>query len=274
MDLLIAAKAAVLGIVEGLTEFIPVSSTGHLIVAGDLLGFDHPVRDVFEIVIQMGAILAVCWHYRAKLWATTAGLATDPAARGLAVNLIVAFVPFAVVGLLFHKQLKALLFNPPVVAIALLVGGVAILAIERWKPATKEADGTNLSLRSAFLIGLCQILALIPGTSRSGATIMGALCLGVSRQAATEFSFYLAIPVLVTASCYDLFKHRKELTADGLELIAIGFVVSFIVALVVIRWLLRFVASHSFAAFAWYRIAAGAALAIAMYLGWLKTSWT
>jgi undecaprenyl-diphosphatase len=273
MDAITAFKAALLGIVEGLTEFIPVSSTGHLIVASELLGFNHPVREVFEIVIQMGAIMAVCWHYRAQLMKTARGLTDDPTAQLLALNLAIAFVPFAVAGLLFHKQLKALLFNPPVVAAALIIGGIAILAVERWKPATRETDGGALSLRTAFLIGLCQILALIPGTSRSGATILGALCLGVSRAAATEFSFYLAIPVLVSASCYDLFKHRHELTSDGLELIAIGFVVSFIVALAVIRWLLRFVASHTFVAFAWYRIAAGVALIAAMALGWLKTSW-
>ena len=273
MDLLLAAKAALLGVIEGLTEFIPVSSTGHLIVAAELLGFDHPVREVFEIVIQMGAILAVCWHFRTRLLGTVQGLASDPAAQRLTLNVALAFMPFAVIGLLFHKQLKALLFNPPVVAAALLVGGVAILAIERWKPAAKENDAATLSLRSAILIGLCQILALIPGMSRSGATIMGALCLGVGRSAATEFSFYLSIPVLISASLYDLYKHRHDLTGDGLVLIAIGLVVSFVVSLVVIRWLLRYVASHSFAAFAWYRIAAGAALTVAMLLGWLGTTW-
>ena len=271
MDMLLALKAALLGVVEGLTEFIPVSSTGHLIIFAEILHFDHPVREIFEIVIQMGAILAVCWYYRRRLVDKIRGLANDPACQRFWLNLAVAFVPFAVVGLLFGKHLKHLLFNPPVVAGALCVGGLAILLIERMPKQEVHREADALPLRTAFLVGLCQILALIPGVSRSGATIMGGLCLDLSRQAAMEFSFFLAIPVLSAASCYDLFKHRHELTSDGYYLILIGFVVSFIVALAVIHALLRFVAKHSFVIFGWYRLIAGLALAMACAFGWLGT---
>ena len=271
MDLLLAAKAAFLGVVEGLTEFIPVSSTGHLIVASEAIGFDHPVREVFEIVIQMGAIMAVVWYFRARLIAKVRGVTQDPACQRFWVNLVIAFLPFAAVGFLFGKKLKELMFNPPVVAGALFLGGVAILIIERIPKQELHMQSEDLPRKTAFMVGLCQILALIPGVSRSGATIMGGLCLNISRPAATEFSFFLSIPVLTIASLYDLWKHRNVLTADGYELIAVGFVVSFIVALVVIHWLIRYVAQHSFVIFGWYRIAAGLALAGACAAGWIGT---
>lgn len=271
MDLLLAAKAAFLGVVEGLTEFLPVSSTGHLIVASDVIGFVHPVKEVFEIVIQMGAILAVVWYFRARLIAKVVGLTHDPACQRFWLNLVIAFMPFAIVGFLFGKQLKLLLFNPPVVAAALCLGGLAILIIERLPKRELHTQAENLPPKTAFMVGLCQILALIPGVSRSGATIMGGLCLNISRSAATEFSFFLSIPVLTAASIYDLWKHRHEITSDGYELIAVGFVVSFIVALAVIHWLIRYVAHHSFVIFGWYRLVAGLALAGAIAAGWIGT---
>lgn len=271
MDLLLAAKAAILGVVEGLTEFLPVSSTGHLIVASDLIGFVHPIKEVFEIVIQMGAIMAVVWYFRARLLVKLQGLTNDPACQRFWLNLVIAFIPFAVVGLLFGKQLKALLFNPPVVAGALCLGGLAILLIERLPKRELHTRGEDLPVKAAFLVGLCQIIALIPGVSRSGATIMGGLCLNISRPAATEFSFYLSIPVLTAASLYDLWKHWHEISNDGYELIAIGFVVSFIVALAVVHWLIRYVAQHSFVVFGWYRLIAGLALAAACAAGWIGT---
>ena len=271
MDLLLAAKAAFLGVVEGLTEFLPVSSTGHLIVASEAIGFKHPVKEVFEIVIQMGAIMAVVWYFRARLITKVQGLTQDPACQRFWLNLAIAFVPFAAVGFLFGKKLKEHLFNPPVVAAALCLGGLAILLIERMPKRELHTHGEDLPPKTAFMVGLCQILALIPGVSRSGATIMGGLCLNISRPAATEFSFFLSIPVLTAASLYDLWKHRHEITPDGYELIAVGFVVSFIVALAVIHWLIRYVAQHSFVIFGWYRIAAGLALAGACAAGWIGT---
>lgn len=271
MDLLLAAKAAFLGVVEGLTEFLPVSSTGHLIVASDAIGFRHPVKEVFEIVIQMGAILAVVWYFRARLLAKVQGLTRDPACQRFWINLAIAFLPFAAVGFLFGKKLKELLFNPPVVAAALILGGIAILFIERIPKRELHLQSEDLPRKTAFFVGLCQILALIPGVSRSGATIMGGLCLNMSRSAATEFSFFLSIPILTAASLYDLWKHRHEITPDGYELIGIGFVVSFLVALAVIHWLIRYIASHSFVIFGWYRIVAGLALAGACAVGWIST---
>ncbi len=271
MDLLLAAKAAFLGVIEGLTEFIPVSSTGHLIVASRVIDFNHPIAEVFTIVIQMGAILAVVWYFRTRLIARLKGLTSNPANQKFWLNLLIAFVPFAVVGLVFGKQLKHLLFNPPVVAAALCLGGLAILLIERLPKQELHTEADALPPKTAFAIGLCQIIALIPGVSRSGATIMGGLSLGLSRPAATEFSFFLSIPVLTAASLYDLFKHRHEITSDGYELIVIGFVVSFVVGLAVVHWLLHFVAKHSFIVFGWYRLAAGLALAGAIAAGWVST---
>jgi undecaprenyl-diphosphatase len=267
MDLVGAGKAVILGIVEGLTEFIPVSSTGHLIVAGDLLDFHHSGK-MFEIVIQLGAILAVCWRYRARLWSTVARLPTDPAARSFALSLVVAFLPFAAVGFLLRHQVEELM-RPIVVANALVVGGFLILAIERMSHRSQHADAQALPLRTALGIGLFQLCALVPGISRAGATIMGALIIGVERKAATEFSFFLAIPTMFAATGYSLIMHREELSADNVAILMVGFVVSFIVALAVITWLVRFVSTHDFRAFGWYRLFAGAAVLGMIWLHWV-----
>ena len=250
--------AAVLGIVEGLTEFIPVSSTGHLIILGDLLGFDTPAAGVFEIVIQLGAILAVCWAYRQKLTAVLVGLRSDPAARHFAAIILAAFAPAAVVGALGHDFIKSVLFSPWVVCVSLIVGGLAILAIERMRPEPRVRDMDRISVGTAVKIGLCQCLAMIPGVSRAGATIMGALLLGVERKAAAEFSFLVAIPTMLGATALDLFKNRAALDLNGGELIAVGFATAFIMALVVVRSVVGFIGRHGFAPFAWYRIAVGA----------------
>ena len=249
--------AIVLGIVEGVTEFLPVSSTGHLIVAGSLLDFVGQRAATFEIVIQVGAILAVVWHYRVLLRDLVARAATDPAERRLGVNLLVAFLPAAAVGAGLHHFIKTHLFTPITVAVAFIVGGVAIIGIERLRPQMRTGEVRGISLRQALGIGCAQLLALIPGTSRSAATILGGYSLGLSRPAATEFSFLLAIPTLVAAAGYDALKSRDLFTAADLPYFAIGTLVSFFSALVVIRTFLRFVRTHTFVGFAWYRIAFG-----------------
>ena len=248
-------KAVILGIVEGVTEFIPVSSTGHLIIAGDWLGWTDARAATFEVFIQLGAILAIVWLYRSRL-ARALARATGES-RGFAVSLLLAFLPAAIIGFLAHDFIKARLFSPEVVAVALIVGGIAILLIERLRPAERVDDAERVPPRIALGIGLAQILALIPGTSRSGATIMGAYCLGLSRKAAAEFSFFLAIPVMLAATLFDLFESRDLLTAADIPVFAIGFAVAFASALVVVRAFLDFVSRRSFAAFAWYRIAFG-----------------
>ncbi len=275
MDLILAAKAVILGIVEGLTEFIPVSSTGHLIVADRLIGFGgdvgKPTKDLFLVVIQLGAIMSVCWYYRRRLLDVATTLPSDPRSRRLTWNLVLGFIPAAVVGLLAHHYVEEHMLRPEVVAATLAVGGAILVAVERraWKPV--HEDAAMLPARVALAIGVFQCLAiLLPGTSRSGATIIGAMLIGVSRVAATEFSFFLAIPIMLAASGYDLLKHRADLTTHGLELIAIGFVVSFIVALGVVHWLLRFVAKHTFTGFGWYRIAAGLLLALMIWRGFIS----
>jgi undecaprenyl-diphosphatase len=252
--------ALILGLVEGITEFLPISSTGHLIVAGDLLGFSGLRAATFEIFIQLGAVLAVVWHYRGKLLDTVKH-AAGPEGRALWLPLFVAFLPVAVVGLLVHDWIKAHLFSPMTVAGALVVGGVVILLVERLRPVVRTEDATKLPLRTAFGIGVAQILSLIPGTSRSAATILGGYALGCSRQAATEFSFLLAIPVLGSATLYDLLKNRDLLSGADLPMFAVGTLVSFVTALAVIRLFLRFVGSRDFAPFAWYRIGFGLLLA-------------
>jgi undecaprenyl-diphosphatase len=252
--------ALVLGIVEGLTEFLPVSSTGHLIIVSDLLGANDEKGKVFDIVIQLGAILAVCWEYRARFVRAFSGLAGDPVQQRFAANLLVAFLPAAIVGLALQSQIKAYLFNPVSVALALVVGAIAIFAIERWyerhgAPRVTRVD--DMGWRDALKVGLAQCLSLIPGTSRSGATIMGGMLFGLSRQAATEFSFFLAVPIMCAASGYQLVKYRALLSVQDLAPFAVGFVVSFAAALVAVRALIRYVAQHDFRAFAWYRIALG-----------------
>lgn len=247
-----------LGIVEGVTEFLPVSSTGHLILAGALLGFKSEASGTFEIVIQLGAILSVIVLYWRRFWDVFVGLSRrDPRAIAFTRNVALAFLPSAVIGLIVYKAVKAMLESPMTVAVALVVGGVAILVIERLVRAPKVTAVEQISWKMALGIGVLQCLAMIPGVSRSGATIMGALGLGVDRKTAAEFSFFLAIPTMLAASGYDLYKNAEGIGSDGWLAIAIGFVVSFVVALLVIRWFLGIVTRHGFTPFAWYRIVAG-----------------
>lgn len=257
-------QALFLGIVEGVTEFLPVSSTGHLIVAGDLIGFTGPLASVFEVVIQLGAILAICVLYARKLLGVAFGLGSDPAARRFALAVIIAFLPAAVLGFLLHDFIKDKLFSPEVVAVSLVLGGVAILLIERWKPAPRIDAIEELKPLTALQIGFFQCLAMIPGVSRSGATILGALTLGVERKTAAEFSFFLAIPTMLGATVLDLWKARHDLNPDDGAVIAVGFVAAFLSAIVVVRWLVGFVSHHGFGIFGWYRIVFG--LALAAYL--------
>ncbi len=253
-------QAMLLGLVEGITEFIPVSSTGHLILAGNLMGWTDEKAKTFEIFIQLGAILAIVWLYRARIASVVIRLRSDAGSRRFALALFVAFLPAALAGLALYGYIKDYLFDPAVVAWALMLGGVAILVIERIAPESHVDDAFDVTPRTALGIGLAQVLSLIPGTSRSGATIMGAYCLGLSRRAATEFSFFLAIPVMVTATLYDLASSGSVVTVADAPVFAIGFITSFVSALVVVRAFLRFVSHSSFAPFAWYRIAFGALL--------------
>jgi len=254
-------EAGLLGLLEGLTEFLPVSSTGHLILLARLIGFEGPPGFVFEVAIQLGAILAVCVLYWRRLLAVLLGLPGDPAARRFALAVLLAFLPAAVIGALAHGFIKAVLFSPYVVAVSLIAGGIAILAIERgirqgWAPV-RVTSVAGMPWRVALGIGFCQCLAMVPGVSRSGASIMGALLLGVERRTATEFSFFLAIPTMLGATVYDLYKNRHALTPEGGALIALGFVAAFLAALLVVRWLVGYVGRHGFGGFAYYRIALG-----------------
>jgi len=257
VDPLLLLKALILGIVEGVTEFLPVSSTGHLILAGDLLNFNDDRGKLFEIVIQSGAILAVCWEFRAKIVQVLLGLPSDRAAQRFALNVLVAFLPLAILGLLFGKAIKGSLFNAPVVATAFIVGGLVILWAERREHRIRIESIDDLTLLDALKLGLAQALALIPGTSRSGATIIGGLFFGLSRRAATEFSFFLAIPTLIGATIYQLYKERALLSFDDLGMWVVGFVAAFVSAFWAVRGLLRYISTHDFSAFAWYRIAFG-----------------
>lgn len=257
MDITTFLHALILGIVEGLTEFLPISSTGHLILVGDLLNFNNEKGKLFEIFIQSGAILAVCWEYRVKIGGVLRGLASEKSAQRFASNLVIAFVPTAVLGFLFGKAVKAHLFNPISVALAFIVGAFVIIWAERRKHTIRVQEVDDLDWKDALKLGFAQTLALIPGTSRSGATIIGGLFFGLSRKAATEFSFFLAIPTLVGATLYDLYKTRGLLTADDLGMFAVGFVAAFISAFLAVRGLLRYITRHDFTAFAWYRIVFG-----------------
>ena len=252
--------AVILGIVEGLTEFLPISSTGHLILAGDLLGYTSEKAKVFEIVIQTGAMMAVVWEYRKRFAGALMGAFSDAAAQRFLLNLIVAFMPAAVLGLAFGSIIKKHLFFAVPVALAFIIGGFIILWVEKHytknrEPRVKEVD--DMTWQDALKVGFAQTFALIPGTSRSGATIIGGMLFGLSRKVATEFSFFLAVPTLVAAGAYSLFKNRALLSADDLGFFSVGFVVSFISAFVCVRWLIRYVAAHDFSIFAWYRIAFG-----------------
>ena len=257
MDFHPLLQALILGIVEGLTEFLPVSSTGHLILAGDLLHFNDERGKLFEIVIQSGAILAVCWEYRSRIAGVVMGLPREAEARRFVANLALAFLPLAVLGLLFGKAIKATLFNPVAVATAFIVGAFVILWAERREHVIRIERVEDMQWPDAVKLGIAQAFALIPGTSRSGATIIGGLLFGLSRKAATEFSFFLAIPTLLGATAYQLYKERHLLSADDLGLWAVGFVASFVSAFLCVRWLLRFISTHDFTIFAWYRIAFG-----------------
>jgi len=256
MELII--KALILGIVEGLTEFLPVSSTGHLILAGDLLEFNGDKAKLFTIVIQVGAILAICWEYRHKIATVLSGLLSEPQARKFVLNIAVAFMPLAILGLVFGKYIKAVLFKPVPVALAFIVGALIIIWAEKREHKVRVLEVDDLSLKDALLLGIAQAFALIPGTSRSGATIIGGLLFGLSRKAATEFSFFLAIPTLILASAYDLYKHRDLLNfADDSLLFAVGLGAAFISALIAVKGLLRYISHHNFIIFAWYRIVFG-----------------
>lgn len=260
MDWLLLAKAFILGIVEGLTEFLPVSSTGHLIIAGDLLNFNDEVGKVFEIVIQLGAILAVCWEYRDRLVRVAMSLPRERSAQRFVMNLFIAFLPAAVLGILFIKAIKAHLFNPFAVGVAFIVGALVIFWAEARKAAPRIHSVDEMSWRDALKVGLAQCFSLIPGTSRSGATIVGGMFFGLSRQTATEFSFFLAIPIMFAATFYDTYKHWGLLHAHDLPMFAVGFVTAFVAAFFAVRGLLKYVAHHTFVAFAWYRIVFGVVL--------------
>jgi undecaprenyl-diphosphatase len=258
MDLTLIWKTVLIGVVEGITEFLPISSTGHIILAEEVLHFEGPPGKVFEIVIQLGAILAVCVLYHNKIWSTVTGvLRREKVALHFAAAIVVAFLPAAVVGVSAHKYIKAMLGSPLIVAVALIVGGIAILVIERLaeRPRIKSVD--EVDLKTALFVGVCQCLAMIPGVSRSGATIMGARVFRVDRPTAAEFSFFLAIPTMIGASVYDLYKNWSTLDWHGSGLIAIGFVAAFLSALVVVDAFVRFISRHGFGVFAWYRIGIG-----------------
>ena len=257
MDLLTNFHAALLGIIEGLTEFLPVSSTGHLILAVDLLGFRGPAGHVFEIAIQLGAILAVCWLYRQRFAHVAANLFRESAARRFVVNLLLGFLPAMIIGALAYDYIKSVLFSPEVVAITLILGGFAILAIERWHPQPVIRDVDAITPRRALKIGLAQCVSMIPGVSRAGATIMGAMMFGIGRAPATEFSFFLAVPTMLAATAYDLYKNWSTLGLADFPVLAIGFVTAFLSALLVVKTMVGFVSRHGFAPFAWYRMVVG-----------------
>ena len=281
MDWIVLAKAAAMGIVEGLTEFLPISSTGHLIVAASLLKFNGAGVKVFEVAIQTGAMLAVIWEYRERLARTVGGLRGDPVAQRFARNVLIAFIPAVVFGLSLGSAIKAHLFHPVPVALAFVVGGFIILWVERRHRRAygqRDTEGTRharvesideITALDALKVGLVQCLALIPGTSRSGATIIGAMVFGFSRKIATEFSFYLAIPTLIGAGAYSVWKDRDLLSAADLPMFVVGTVFAFFSAWLCIRWLIRYVSTHDFSAFAWYRIVFGGLVLLTAYTGWV-----
>jgi len=273
MDIILALKAIIMGLVEGFTEFLPISSTGHLILTGSLINFTGAVAQVFEIAIQAGAILAVMWEYRARIGAVLAGMTSVPRQQKLVVNLIVAFLPAAILGFLFSKAIKAHLFTPVPVAAAFIVGGLVILWAERRHkvlPGSHRVQTVDdMTVVDAFKVGCAQCFALIPGTSRSGATIIGGMLFGLSRTAATEFSFFLAIPTLLAATVYSVYKARHDLHASDLPLFLIGGVAAFVSAFLCVRWLLRFISTHDFTGFAWYRIVFGVIILVTAHFGWV-----
>jgi undecaprenyl-diphosphatase len=264
--------ALILGIVEGLTEFLPVSSTGHLILVGDLLGVNDTRGKVFALVIQTAAMLAVVWEYRARFGKALLGVASERAAQRFWFHLAIAFLPAAVLGLAFGSAIKAQLFKAVPVAIAFAAGGAVILWVERRGRVARVASVDEMTWTDALKVGFAQAFALIPGTSRSGATIIGGMLFGLSRRAATEFSFFLAVPTLVAAGAWDFWKHRELFSAADVPLFSVGFAAAFVSAFVCVRWLIRYVATHDFRPFAWYRIAFGAVVLLTAHYGWV--SWT
>jgi len=272
LDTLLILKAIILGLVEGFTEFLPVSSTGHLILASELLHFNDERGKLFTIVIQSGAILAVCWEYRARIAAVVCGLPRERAAQRFTLNLVIAFLPLVVLGLLFGSAIKAQLFNATTVAVAFIVGGIVILWAERREHRIRVETVDELGPLDALKLGIAQALALIPGTSRSGATIIGGLLFGLSRRAATEFSFFLAIPTLILATLYQLYKERELLSFNDWGMWAAGFAAAFVSAFLCVRWLLRYIASHDFTVFAWYRIGFGVLVLATAHFGWVDWS--
>ncbi|QMT32713.1 undecaprenyl-diphosphate phosphatase [Conchiformibius steedae DSM 2580] len=271
MDIVLMFKALIMGIIEGLTEFLPISSTGHLIVVGDLLGF-HSKGKVFEIAIQLGAVLAVVFEYRSRFSHVARFIGRDAAVNRFVLNLAVAFVPAAVMGLLFRKEIKQFLFNPISVAVALVVGGLIILWVEKRAqtitPRVREVD--EMTAKDALMVGVAQVCALIPGTSRSGSTIMGGMWWGLDRKAATEFSFFLAVPMMVAATFYDIYKNYQLFTWADVGLIAVGFVAAFAAGLLAVRALLKFVSSKNYVPFAYYRIVFGGLILLTYYMGWVN----
>jgi undecaprenyl-diphosphatase len=275
LDIALLIKAAIMGVVEGLTEFLPISSTGHLILAGSLLNFlDHSKRQVFEIAIQTGAIFAVMWVYWQKIRATLVALPTDKKAQQFAVNVVIGFVPAVMLGLLLGKAIKAHLFTPEVVATTFIVGGFIILWAERMQlrnpKAVRVQTIDDMTAMDALKVGLVQCFAMVPGTSRSGATIIGGMLLGLSRKAATDYSFFLAMPTLIGAGAYSLYKERALLSMADVPLFAVGLLFSFISAWLCVRWLLRFISTHSFVGFAYYRIVFGGVVLLTAYMGWVS----
>ncbi len=271
MDLLLMFKAFVMGVVEGLTEFLPISSTGHLIVVADLINFHNDGR-VFEIAIQLGAILAVVVEYRSKFVQVAQGMFHDSLAQKFIMNLLIAFLPAVVAGVLFISLIKTYLFNAVTVATMLILGGIIILWAERRKHDVRVCDVDEITWRDALKIGLFQVLAMVPGTSRSGATIIGGLLIGLDRKVAAEFSFFLAVPTMVAATVYDVFKHRDLLSMDDVPMFAVGFITAFLSAWLAIRTLVRFVANHTYEIFAWYRIVFGCVILATAY--WGVVNWT
>lgn len=267
MDIVLLIKALILGIVEGLTEFLPISSTGHLILAEQLLGFTGERAEVFAIVIQTGAILAVCWEYRHRLAGVIADVPTKASARRFFINVAIAFLPLAVLGLLFGKKIKSVLFHPVPVAMAFIVGGFVILWAERRQHRVRVEAVEEMTWLDAAKLGLAQAFALIPGTSRAGATIIGGMLFGLSRKAATEFSFFLAIPTLLAAGAYELVKYRHLLHAEDSVIFATGLAAAFVSAMLAVRGLLRYISTHDFTVFAWYRIAFGVVVLATAYSG-------
>jgi undecaprenyl-diphosphatase len=272
MDIALLLKAAIMGVVEGLTEFLPISSTGHLILTAALLDMPGEKIKLFEVVIQTGAIMAIISLYAAKLWQTLVGLPTQRQAQRFTLNILVGFFPAALAGVLFIDVIKGVLFTPVVVAMGFIVGGLVILWAEHLQTRGIQArvdDVDSVRWQDALKVGLIQCTALVPGVSRSGATIIGAMLLGFNRKAATEFSFFLAIPMLFGAASYDIFRNRDLLSTSDIPLFAVGLVMSWLSAWVCVRWLLRFVGSHTFVPFAWYRIAFGGLILVTAYTGWV-----